>query len=360
MVLVGPEILAGSTRLKAGTAQKLVLNTISTVAMIRLGKTYAGLMVGVVAANEKLRERVRRIVSEATGAPSEAIDAALAAADGDPRVAIVSLLAGVDARLCARPARGRGRQRARGARPVKLDVAAALVDGRLVPGRVEIVDGLITGYGLSGGGRGIAAPGFVDLQVNGFGGVDFLEADGDGYRRAGEALLETGVTAFLPTLITAPEETLRRRAGRDPGERGRHGRAGARRPPRGPVPFRLAPGHAPAGRPARPRRRPPRAAARGRPGSHHDARSRAPRRARADRHSRRARRGRLVRPHGRVGGAGGARIRPRRAHGDAPLQRDAPVHAPGPRHRRRGARTKGRDRADHRRRHPPGARDHVA
>ena len=89
MVLVGPEILAGSTRLKAGTAQKLVLNTISTVSMIRLGKTYAGLMVGVVAANEKLRERVRRIVSEATGAPSEAVDAALAAADGDPKVAIV-------------------------------------------------------------------------------------------------------------------------------------------------------------------------------------------------------------------------------------------------------------------------------
>jgi N-acetylmuramic acid 6-phosphate etherase len=97
MVLVGPEILAGSTRLKAGTAQKLVLNTISTVAMIRLGKTYAGLMVGVVAANAKLRERVRRIVTEATGAPSEAIDAALAAADGDARIAIVSLLAGVDA-----------------------------------------------------------------------------------------------------------------------------------------------------------------------------------------------------------------------------------------------------------------------
>jgi N-acetylmuramic acid 6-phosphate etherase len=97
MVLVGPEILAGSTRLKAGTAQKLVLNTLSTVAMIRLGKTYAGLMVGVVAANEKLRERVPRIVTEATGAPSEAIDAALAAAGGDARIAIVSLLAGVDA-----------------------------------------------------------------------------------------------------------------------------------------------------------------------------------------------------------------------------------------------------------------------
>ena len=51
-------------------------------------------------------------------------------------------------------------------------------------------------------------PGFVDLQVNGFGGVDFLDADADGYRRAGEALLETGVTAYLPTLITTPEEQL--------------------------------------------------------------------------------------------------------------------------------------------------------
>ena len=55
-------------------------------------------------------------------------------------------------------------------------------------------------------GRGLAVPGFVDLQVNGFGGVDFLDADADGYRRAGEALLETGVTAYLPTLITSPEE----------------------------------------------------------------------------------------------------------------------------------------------------------
>src|SRR5581483_1302899 len=65
------------------------------------------------------------------------------------------------------------------------------------------------GYGLpSANGRGIAAPGFVDLQVNGFGGVDFLDADTDGYRRAGEALLATGVTAYLPTLITAPEERL--------------------------------------------------------------------------------------------------------------------------------------------------------
>ena len=79
---------------------------------------------------------------------------------------------------------------------MKLGVQAALVDGRLVPGDVEIADGRVAGYGLvSANGRGVAVPGFVDLQVNGFGGVDLLDADGDGYRRVGEALLETGVTA---------------------------------------------------------------------------------------------------------------------------------------------------------------------
>jgi len=92
---------------------------------------------------------------------------------------------------------------------VKLEVEAALVDGRLVPGQVEVVDGRIAAFGLSGrNGRGIAAPGFLDMQVNGFGGVDFLDAGADGYRRAGEALLETGVTSYLPTLITAEEDEL--------------------------------------------------------------------------------------------------------------------------------------------------------
>ena len=96
-VIVGPEFLAGSTRLKAGTAQKLVLNTISTVSMIRLGKTYGNLMVDVAAANEKLAGRVRRIVATASGASRQQVDDALEAADGDARVAIVSLLAGIDA-----------------------------------------------------------------------------------------------------------------------------------------------------------------------------------------------------------------------------------------------------------------------
>src|SRR5919202_985577 len=96
-VVVGPEFVAGSTRLKAGTAQKLVLNTISTVSMIRLGKTYGDLMVDVHATNEKLRERVRRIVRQATGASEVEADEALEAAQGSAKVAIVSLLAGIDA-----------------------------------------------------------------------------------------------------------------------------------------------------------------------------------------------------------------------------------------------------------------------
>lgn len=90
-----------------------------------------------------------------------------------------------------------------------LGVEAALVDGRIVPGDVEIADGYVLGVGLaSPNARGIAVPGFVDLQVNGFAGVSFLDCDSDGYRQAGEALLETGVTAYLPTLITAPEEVV--------------------------------------------------------------------------------------------------------------------------------------------------------
>ncbi len=94
---VGPEIVSGSTRLKAGTAQKMIVNAISTVAMIRLGRTYDGLMVGVAPQNAKLRERARRNVVLASGAADETVDAALAAAGGDARVALVALLAGIDA-----------------------------------------------------------------------------------------------------------------------------------------------------------------------------------------------------------------------------------------------------------------------
>lgn len=92
---------------------------------------------------------------------------------------------------------------------MRLGVGAALVEGRLVPGDVEIADGRVARVGLSSAnGTGIAAPGFVDLQVNGFAGVDFFSADAEGYRRAGDALLESGVTAYQPTFITSPENEL--------------------------------------------------------------------------------------------------------------------------------------------------------
>ncbi|MEV7390602.1 MULTISPECIES: N-acetylmuramic acid 6-phosphate etherase [unclassified Streptomyces] len=101
-VVVGPELLTGSTRLKAGTAQKLVLNMLSTITMIRLGKTYGNLMVDVRASNDKLRARSRRIVALATGASDEEIEAALTATGGEVKNAILVVLAGVDGPSAAR------------------------------------------------------------------------------------------------------------------------------------------------------------------------------------------------------------------------------------------------------------------
>ncbi|QPP08176.1 N-acetylmuramic acid 6-phosphate etherase [Streptomyces bathyalis] len=101
-VVVGPELLTGSTRLKAGTAQKFVLNMLSTITMIRLGKTYGNLMVDLRASNEKLRARSRRIVSLATGAGDETIEAALTQAGDEVKNAILIILAGVDGRTAAR------------------------------------------------------------------------------------------------------------------------------------------------------------------------------------------------------------------------------------------------------------------
>ncbi|MFE6285659.1 N-acetylmuramic acid 6-phosphate etherase [Streptomyces sp. NPDC057877] len=101
-IVTGPELLTGSTRLKAGTAQKLVLNMISTITMIRLGKTYGNLMVDVRASNAKLRARSHRIVALATGADDAEIEAALTATDGETKNAILVVLAGVDGETAAR------------------------------------------------------------------------------------------------------------------------------------------------------------------------------------------------------------------------------------------------------------------
>ncbi|GAA3456355.1 N-acetylmuramic acid 6-phosphate etherase [Dactylosporangium matsuzakiense] len=88
----GPEAITGSTRMKAGTAQKLVLNALSTAVMVRLGRTYSNLMTDMVASNTKLRARQVRLLTQATGLDEQACTAALAAADGEPKVALVALL----------------------------------------------------------------------------------------------------------------------------------------------------------------------------------------------------------------------------------------------------------------------------
>jgi N-acetylmuramic acid 6-phosphate etherase len=95
-LLTGPEVLAGSTRLAAGTAQKVALNTLSTAAMVCTGGTYGGWMVGIRPTNAKLRRRAVRIVRDATGLAEEVAAQLLAASAGDVRTALVSGLTGLD------------------------------------------------------------------------------------------------------------------------------------------------------------------------------------------------------------------------------------------------------------------------
>ena len=92
---VGPEVIAGSTRLKAGTATKLVLNMLTTASMVRIGKTYGNLMVDVRTGSEKLRDRARRIVGIVTGLEYEQADALLRRARWNVKAAIVMQKAGL-------------------------------------------------------------------------------------------------------------------------------------------------------------------------------------------------------------------------------------------------------------------------
>jgi N-acetylmuramic acid 6-phosphate etherase len=111
---VGPEFIAGSTRLNAGTAQKIVLNILSTATMVRLGKTYGNLMVDVRANNEKLRDRAARIVSTITGASGASARAALEACGWETKVAVLMLTGDIDVQT-ARERLSRTHGRLRGA-----------------------------------------------------------------------------------------------------------------------------------------------------------------------------------------------------------------------------------------------------
>jgi N-acetylmuramic acid 6-phosphate etherase len=113
VVDTGPEPIAGSTRMKAGTAQKLVLNAFSSTLMIRLGKVYGNLMVDVQATNEKLRQRAVRLVEQASGVDREAAARALAESHGEVKTAIAALRLGVTAEVARqRLAANDGRLRA--------------------------------------------------------------------------------------------------------------------------------------------------------------------------------------------------------------------------------------------------------
>jgi N-acetylglucosamine-6-phosphate deacetylase len=256
-VVVGGEVVAGSSRLNAGTAQKITLNTISTSVMVLLGKTYGNLMVDVRATNTKLRDRAARIVQAVTGVSLERAVEALETAGWNTKLASLVAARGMDVAAAAsvleeaggrlrralalsadadtdgargpdtggsyrdgtnrvgtdadRADSGRGGSGATGhtgarflplGSAKRLGVAAAFVDGALVPGDVAVDDGLVVAVGMAGSGSGIAAPGFVDLQVNGYAGVDIANASVDDLESMGAALARDGVLAFQPTLIS--------------------------------------------------------------------------------------------------------------------------------------------------------------
>jgi N-acetylmuramic acid 6-phosphate etherase len=100
--VVGPEVVMGSTRMKSGTAQKLVLNMLTTAAMVRMGKVYENMMVDLQMTNAKLVERSRRIVMMATGVDYDDAKKALDSVGGHVKTALVMILADVDAQEAAR------------------------------------------------------------------------------------------------------------------------------------------------------------------------------------------------------------------------------------------------------------------
>lgn len=250
-VVTGHEVIAGSTRLNAGTAQKVVLNVISTAAMVRLGKTYGNLMVELRPTNKKLRDRAERIVSAIAGCTRTEARAALESSSWEPKIAVTMLVGGVgatEARRMLDEKRGRLREtltslptkkgdagtgaagsphRIQTSTWSRLGVRAAVIEGELVPGDVAVAHGEVIAVGLAraGAASALAVPGFVDAQVNGYAGVDVLGAEPDELVKMGEALLADGVFGYQPTLITsdiADVVAAMRRIARLVGMAGRH------------------------------------------------------------------------------------------------------------------------------------------
>ena len=228
-VVVGPELIAGSTRMNSGTVQKIVLNVISTATMVRLGKTYGNLMVDLRPTNEKLRDRSARIVARITGVSVEDAHEALEASGWKTKVAATMIVGHVDAsdarasvsrstkdafaRRSTRIARSRSHVGARSGPSdwTRLGVARAFVDGSLVTGDVAVSDGAIVAVGLSqprhrhrhrrvsSTPKSTATPAWTCLH-----------ARSTRSSRWVEALLRDGVVAYQPTLITSDFDQTRR------------------------------------------------------------------------------------------------------------------------------------------------------
>jgi N-acetylmuramic acid 6-phosphate etherase/N-acetylglucosamine-6-phosphate deacetylase len=227
-VVVGPELIAGSTRMNSGTAQKIVLNVLSTATMVRLGKTYGNLMVDLRPTNEKLRDRSARIVARITDSSIDVAREALVASGWKTKVAAAMIVGSVSAdaaterlalyegrlrpaleSLRLSPSAGsKGRSHSPGW--TRLGVGAAFVNGALVEGDVATQNGEVVAVGLSSPGRGIAIAGLIDAQVNGSYGVDLLHATVDDILEMSAAFLRDGVIAFQPTLITSDIDQLLR------------------------------------------------------------------------------------------------------------------------------------------------------
>ena len=212
--------------------EKITLNILSTAVMIQLGKTYGNLMVDVPATNEKLRDRATRIVATVAKASPErarkALEdcawqtkpACLVAATTMGAQEAVELLAASGGRLRAALEAAHVGQRFATGRPFsrsgdqrRLGVTAFLQHGRLVPGDIAIEDGHVVALGLTPGNHGIAIPGLVDLQVNGYAGVDMLSASVEELAAVSRALARDGVLAFQPTLISSETARTKTAAG---------------------------------------------------------------------------------------------------------------------------------------------------
>jgi N-acetylmuramic acid 6-phosphate etherase len=126
---VGPEVVTGSTRMKAATAQKLTLNALSTATMVRLGTTYENLMIDVRATNEKLVARTVRMLVQASGADAERAAAVLQEADGSVRIALIALLSGADVPAATAASARFGKDPNRVGDPAGIRTAVAALDG---------------------------------------------------------------------------------------------------------------------------------------------------------------------------------------------------------------------------------------